>query len=1180
MRSVLKPYVFVLVTVLLISNFSAAAHAFSGSGDSFSESIEMDDDHEVASQQIEALRRQYGAIKERAEEVRESKEDSFDQDGGSDENDLTIPRQIQKRDPIWINSNEDFAEQAEDNNWSGNGTEDEPYTIEEYEIDGSGTGYGIYMNNVTDHFVVKDCYIYNASGGDIESSENSGVYLQNTRNGHLENNTVFGNYQGIYLVSSSSNTISKNNASDNAETGMNLTGSNDNVIEKNIVERNKIGVQIWQSNNNEIVENVVKDNEARGISLDTDLLSFSGSSENRVVGNKISGVPTGLNFEFDYGIYVGSFSNNNIIRSNNISECFFGIYVGLPLELILDQIDLPTPYHSGLFPISPQSNTITDNVIWNSQNMLNLNPYSIALILTEDNHLDNNIMKDGGIMILGFPEVLGLPLGGVSHWNSHTITETNTVNGEPVRYWKNREGGRVPENSGQVLLGNCTNVTIEEQELTEASVGIELGFSDNNTIRNNTLSGGVQGMDLQSSSNNLIYRNEYKENLVGLLPLLSNDNEIYHNNFMGNTLANAMDLGSNQWDNGYPSGGNYWSDHEGNDKYHGPDQDVPGSDGIVDEPYGENFTDEYPLSEPVPTPHVRIEHPLDGSAVPETDLTARWTGIYRFADHLEYEIKWDDEGWIDMGEENSYDLPDLEEGHHNFYVTVTDEDGNTFTNRASFFIDITSPDVHLTSPEKEKILATENVTVEWDGSDEVSGIDFYELILDGELEYEGSEERYELTNLTDGEHSIKLRAVDRAGNEDLDNTSFLVDTTPPDLQIISPEEGEKVGEDSVKVEWEASDAIAGINYFEVRIKGKSWRNLGPSLDYEFTGLEDGEYTVEVRALDQVGNSGIEDVTFTVNTVPPVVDILEPGEGELIGEESITISWEGEGVGTEIDHYETRIDEGSWIDVGEDTSYTFDHVGDGEHNVEVKAINEFGNGVIDSTNIKVDSTSPDVRIMTPTEDEVIHTSDIEIRWESSDEIAGMDRYEVRLEGDEWIDVGGSGSHVFTGLQDGEYTAEVRAWDNAGNARTESVSFIIDLPEEYTITVGPIKDVKGEFIDDLTVTLLVNGEERSIQGGENGLYNFTVELISSPDEVEFEYAIEHEELEEDKTGSFSGKSSGEVIIDALGGKSPSLGFSVALGAITVIILAVLVIKKGDKSSSKAKKKELKTLEKRGR
>jgi hypothetical protein len=51
------------------------------------------------------------------------------------------------------------------------------------------------------------------------------------------------------------------------------------------------------------------------------------------------------------------------------------------------------------------------------------------------------------------------------------------------------------------------------------------------------------------------------------------------------------------WDDGYPSGGNYWRDYNGTDLYGGLYQNETGSDGIGDTPFtlGENNTDNYPL---------------------------------------------------------------------------------------------------------------------------------------------------------------------------------------------------------------------------------------------------------------------------------------------------------------------------------------------------------------------------------------------------------------------------------------------------------------------------------------------------------------------------------------------------------------------------------------------------------
>ena len=53
----------------------------------------------------------------------------------------------------------------------------------------------------------------------------------------------------------------------------------------------------------------------------------------------------------------------------------------------------------------------------------------------------------------------------------------------------------------------------------------------------------------------------------------------------------------NIWDDGYPSGGNYWSNYTDIDLYSGPYQNESGSDGIWDHPYviDENNQDNYPI---------------------------------------------------------------------------------------------------------------------------------------------------------------------------------------------------------------------------------------------------------------------------------------------------------------------------------------------------------------------------------------------------------------------------------------------------------------------------------------------------------------------------------------------------------------------------------------------------------
>jgi parallel beta-helix repeat protein len=105
----------------------------------------------------------------------------------------------------------------------------------------------------------------------------------------------------------------------------------------------------------------------------------------------------------------------------------------------------------------------------------------------------------------------------------------------------------------------------------------------------------------QYSNYNTISQNNVSMNDCGLYVEYSTKNLIYSNNVVDNILqVNVTSPSTNTWDNGYPSGGNYWSDYGGADAYKGSYQNETGSDGIGDTPlvFDGNNTDRYPLMTP------------------------------------------------------------------------------------------------------------------------------------------------------------------------------------------------------------------------------------------------------------------------------------------------------------------------------------------------------------------------------------------------------------------------------------------------------------------------------------------------------------------------------------------------------------------------------------------------------
>jgi parallel beta-helix repeat protein len=159
--------------------------------------------------------------------------------------------------------------------------------------------------------------------------------------------------------------------------------------------------------------------------------------------------------------------------------------------------------------------------------------------------------------------------------------------------------------SGNIITGNANygievvymgGNTVSDNNVTANGNGIFLGLSNNHTVSGNIVKANTQwGIELQSSSGNVVSDNNITGNGYGVYfyDAVCSQNKFYHNNLVGNTYQ-VRSLGSaNTWDDGYPSGGNYWSNYQ--TAY--PSAAENDSSAIWNTPYFMNLnnTDRYPL---------------------------------------------------------------------------------------------------------------------------------------------------------------------------------------------------------------------------------------------------------------------------------------------------------------------------------------------------------------------------------------------------------------------------------------------------------------------------------------------------------------------------------------------------------------------------------------------------------
>jgi parallel beta-helix repeat protein len=150
--------------------------------------------------------------------------------------------------------------------------------------------------------------------------------------------------------------------------------------------------------------------------------------------------------------------------------------------------------------------------------------------------LSNNVLFNNGIFIDGqYP----------SECTAYDIGTSNTVNGKPVYYYRNQSGTTVPGGAGEIILANCTGFIIEDQNLSNATVGIELAFSSDIVINNSICSNNFYGIILLSSNNNTVSNTKCSNNMEGMILVYSSNNTLWNNNCSRNFDGIQLGFSSN-----------------------------------------------------------------------------------------------------------------------------------------------------------------------------------------------------------------------------------------------------------------------------------------------------------------------------------------------------------------------------------------------------------------------------------------------------------------------------------------------------------------------------------------------------------------------------------------------------------------------------------------------------------
>lgn len=222
-------------------------------------------------------------------------------------------------------------------------------------------------------------------------------------------------------------------------------------------------------------------------------------------------------------------------------------------------------------------------------------------------------------------------------------------------------------------------------------------------------------------------------------------------------------------------------------------------------------------------------------------------------------------------------------------------------------------------------------------------------------------------SMEDGIHFVSVKAKDRAGNMQVHNWSFEIDTTLPDISLT----GDLTrGMDDILFTNKDVLPISGslskdTENLELTVKNntgtmtKQIDIIDSSFEDEIILHEDGMHELIFTATDRVDNSMEEMITVYKDTVEPDITITSPRiTDDIFSKEKITFKGE-------IDRKEELGDVGVYINNVELNVMAdgyFEHtvtLEEGDNEFEIVAVDEAGNTETNTRNLEKDTVSPSI-----------------------------------------------------------------------------------------------------------------------------------------------------------------------------------------------------------------------------
>lgn len=372
---------------------------------------------------------------------------------------------------------------------------------------------------------------------------------------------------------------------------------------------------------------------------------------------------------------------------------------------------------------------------------------------------------------------------------------------------------------------------------------------------------------------------------------------------------------------------------------------------------------------------------------------------------------------------DSIKYTDLANGPHVFSAHALDKAGNpSVVKKHEWTIDTVAPKIIL-SQKPDQYSKENTATFAFADSDAGTSPTRFSCQLDS-AEAAMCTSPLSLTDLAKGSHSLKISAADEVGNSVTQTYSWFIDPDKPTLNFVkTPAKNGQAEQVEFQFEFSDGDSGSGVQQVLCQLNNGTASACTSPIKVD---VNSGKHIFSVTVTDKAMNAAIISYAFEIDrTAPTIMAVNKPAD--FHNSTTAIIGFEIKDENDEQVNSSCRLDEESVTACYGGRTYS--RLGQGPHQVEVKAWDKAGNTNTQVFKFFVDSIAPDLPEVNRVSENGLLSSDVKFEFSSVDTGSGIAFYICQVDskpeefcrsGKDYVDLD-LGDHYFT----------VSATDKAGN-----------------------------------------------------------------------------------------------------------------------------------------------------